>query len=638
MQSESSSSPPLPSRAQRWWIIGAFFALTFLVYGGSLTSAFVRWDDGLLIYENPAIRSITPHTLKTIFTTYDPELYIPLTFLSYQIDYLIGGTTATIYHIQNLLWHTLNALLVAWLLLVLTRRQWLALFGGLLFALHPLHTEAVVWASARKDVLSTFFFLSSLIAYLSYRTNQKRTTYVWSLIAFCFGMLAKVTVITLPAILFLFDIHERRQWNRRMLLEKLPYCALSILFGIIAWIGKTGVLASSSLSEKLLMAPKSAIFYLEKIFAPGGLSVLYPFVGEVTLARPDILVPFILFVALILIALISLRWTREIFFGIAFFLITVSPTLLNFAKGDFFYFASDRYAYVPSIGIFFLIVLAFGRFCHERTKPCITAACFLLIALGILASFQSRTWKDSEALFTQALRISPDAYVARVNLGNVQRYRGDEKGAIASYQTALAVIREKGRTGPGLNRAESKTLSNLASAQREQNDFAAAQSTYKEALRLNPQNVYALLGLGVVAGQQGNTVAAEQYYRQAILTAPDFAPAQLNLGALLVGLNRLEEGVTAYRAALDLNPFFPQAHYNLGVALMKLNRPEEAAAAYREAIRLQPRFTAARLNLGILLFNNEHLADEAAAQFEAILAYDPGNTQARSALAQIRGK
>ncbi|MDD5041643.1 MAG: tetratricopeptide repeat protein [Candidatus Peribacteraceae bacterium] len=637
MTEPPASSASLPSRALLPWIIGSFFLLTFLVYGSSLTNAFVRWDDGLLIYENPAIRSITPQSLKTIFTSYDPELYIPLTFFSYQLDFLLGGTNATIYHIQNLFWHTLNALLVAWLLLKLTRRGWLALFGGLLFALHPLHTEAVAWASARKDVLSTFFFLLSVIAYLQYRSDRRHSTYFGSLAAFLLGMLAKVTAITLPVILILIDIRERRRWDRTMLMEKLPFFALSIVFGIIAFVGKTGVLASSSLSEKLLMAPKSAVFYMEKLFVPVGLSVLYPFTGSVILSRLDILIPFLLFVVLIVIALISLKWTREIFFGVAFFLITVSPTLLNFAKGDSFYFASDRYAYVPSIGIFFLIVLAFERFCHERTKPCVIAASFLLAALGVLSTLQAKTWRNSETLFTQALKISPDAYVARVNLGNVQRYRGDEEQAITSYNSALATMRKFGRTGAGLNRAESKTLSNLASAQREQSDLTAAQSTYQEALRKNPQNVYALLGLGVIAGQQGNNVEAERLYRLAIMTAPDFAPAQLNLGALLVGLNRLEEGVTAYRAALDLNPFFPQAHYNLGVALMKLNRPEEAEAAYREAIRLQPKYTAARINLGILLFNIMKDPEGAQAQFEAILAYDPSNTQARSALQQILG-
>jgi tetratricopeptide (TPR) repeat protein len=631
-------SPPLPSRTLLWWIAGIFFLLTFMVYGGSMTNQFVRWDDGLLIYENPAIRSITPSTLKTIFTRYDPELYIPLTFFSYQIDYLIGGTNATVYHIQNLLWHTLNALLVAWLLLPLTRRRWLAFLGGLLFALHPLHTEAVVWASARKDVLSTFFFLISFIAYLSYRCDQKRSTYALSLLAFCCGLLAKVTVITLPVLLLLADFRERRRWDRTMLLEKLPYFALSILFGIIAWIGKTAVVDASTLTEKILMAPKSMVFYLEKLFVPAGLTVLYPFTGTITLSRPDLLIPLAILFALATGTLLTLRWTRNIFFGIGFFCMTVAPTLINFAKGDTFYFASDRYAYVPSIGIVFLVVLIFGWLCQRRVKACIAVACVLLATLGVLSALQARTWKDSEALFTQALKISPDAYVARVNLGNVERYRGNEQQAIAAYRTALDIMHEKGRTGPALDRSLSKTLSNLASAQREQGDFAAAQSSYQEALRLNPQNVYALLGLGTVAGQQGDAASAERYYRQAILSAPDFAPAQLNLGALLVGSGRLEEGVTAYRAALDLNPFFPQAHYNLGVALMKLNRPEEAEAAYREAVRLQPQFTAARLNLGILLFNYEHDAEGAAEQFEEILQLDPSNAQARMALQQIRGQ
>jgi len=620
----------------RWWIIGGFFVVTFLVYGASLTNAFVRFDDGLLIYENPAIRSITPRTLWTIFTSYDPELYIPLTFLSYQLDYLIGGTTPTIYHIQNLLWHTCNALLVAWLMLLLTRKSWIALFGGLLFAVHPLHTEAVAWASARKDVLSTFFFLASLIAYLTYRGGNRRA-YWWSLLTFLLGLLAKVTVLTLPVVLLLLDFVQNRPFTRRALAEKIPFFLLSALFAIIAWIGKTQVLGSSTLAEKLLMAPRGAMFYLEKIFAPVDLSVLYPFSGAVTLARPDIAVSLAIFVLLTLASLILIRWTRNIVFGIGFFFVTVSPTLLNFAKGDTFYFASDRYAYVPSIGIFFLFALGLARLCSEHLKrPCITAACLLLAGLAVVAALQAQTWKNTETLFRQALRVSPQSYVAHVNLGNVERYRGDAAKAITAYREALAILKREGRPGSALARSESKILSNLASAEREQGDLTTARSTFEEALRLNPGNVYALLGLGIVAGQQGNTAEAEQFYRKAILAAPDFAPAHLNLGALLVGMGRLEPGVAAYRTALDFNPFFPQAHFNLGVALTKLDRTEEAETAYREAVRLQPKFTAARLNLGILLYNKRSL-EEAAAEFEAILEYDPKNAQAQSALRQMRG-
>ncbi len=532
----------------------------------------------------------------------------------------------------------MNGLLVAWLLLKLTRRGWLALFGGLLFAVHPLHTEAVAWASARKDVLSTFFFLASLITYLSYREGHKRSTYVWSLLSFTLGLLSKVTVITLPVILLLFDVLERRPWNRRMLTDKLPYCALSLLFGIIAIAGKTGVLGSSSVSEKILMAPKGLIFSLEKIFAPVGLTVLYPFVGDVSLARADILVPLLLFCTLLLITLLSLRWTRNVFFGIAFFLITISPTLPNFAKGDYFYFASDRYAYVPSIGIIVLIVLAIGRLCRTGHALCTAALSVILVTLGILSALQSQTWKDSEALFTRALAISPHAFVAHVNLGNVQRNRSQAGEAMTSYRIALDLLRRYGRDGPGLKRSESRILSNLASAKREQGDLAGAKASYEEALGKNPKNVYAMLGLGVIAGQQKEYATAEELYRQAILSAPDFAPAQLNLGALLVGLGRLEEGVTAYRAALDINPFFPQTHYNLGIALTQLRRNEEAMDAYREAVRLQPHYTAARINLGILLFNAAQDRNGAREQFEAILQYDPTNAQARAALQQMRGQ
>jgi hypothetical protein len=151
---ETSQMPSLPSWKTVLIVIGAFFAATLLVYGHSIKGEFVRWDDGMLVYENPAIREISPRTLRHIFTTYDPELYIPLTFLSYQIDYQIGGIGATQYHLTNFLFHTFNAILVAWLVFLLSRKGWIGIVSGLLFALHPLHTEAIQWVSARKDLLA----------------------------------------------------------------------------------------------------------------------------------------------------------------------------------------------------------------------------------------------------------------------------------------------------------------------------------------------------------------------------------------------------------------------------------------------------------------------------------------------------
>jgi len=638
------------------WTIAGFAALALLVYGASLSNAFVRWDDGLLIYENPAIRGITPHTLKTIFTTYDPELYIPLTFFTYQIDYLISGAHPTIYHIQNLLWHIGNALLVAWLAFLLLRKilqpdyrnpdsfvlsplslVLCPLFCGLLFLVHPLHTEAVAWASARKDVVSTFFFLGSIIFYLRWRVGGKKGTYILSLIALILGLLAKVTVLTLPVVLLLIDFREGRRWSWNMLTEKIPYAALTVLFGIIAWIGKVGVLGSSTLQEKILMAPRSAVFYLEKIFLPIHLSVLYPFSGEVTLARLDILIPFLLFCALIVFALLSLKWTCEIFFAIAFFLVTVSPTLGNFAKGDFLYFASDRYAYIPSIGIIFLIGLIAALCAQQFPKRRKTFAIGGMIIIGLMAigAFrQSLLWRDSPSLFGNVLALYPESYVAENNLGNFWRTEGEETKALESYTHALQIMENEGRSGTALNHAQSKTLANIASLQRSQGNLTQAKATLSQAIALNPENPYALLSLGIIAQQEGRSSDAEDAFRKAIADAPTFAAARLNLGALLIAENRLDEGITAYREALAINPFFPQAQFNLAVALEKQNRMVEAEDAYQEAIAIESTYSAARINLALLLYN-DHRPQDAITQFQEILKYDPGNAQATSALKQM---
>lgn len=636
LEEESFSVPPLPPRRTLLWIAGGFLALLFAVYGGSLTNLFVRWDDGLLIYENPVIRSITPRSFWKIFTMYDPELYIPLTFFTYQVDYLIGGTVATMYHLQNLLWHSGNALLVSWLVWLLTRKGWAALLSGLLFAVHPLHTEAVVWASARKDVLSTFFFLASAIAYLTYRGNDRRGMYWLSLALFLLGLLAKVTVVTLPVVLLLFDFRERRRWSTRMIAEKLPFFALAALFAFIAWQGKAGVLASSTLVEKTLMAPVSTIFYLRKFFVPVGLSVLYPFFGTVTISRPEIAVPLILSVILLAAAFITLRWTREVLFGFAFFLLTLSPTLGNFAKGDFLYFASDRYAYAPSIGIIVLVVLALVCLCSGRRRPlCIGGILIVLCTLAVLANLQSSVWRDSESLFRNTLRWYPESHVALNNLANYRRLRGEHTDVVPMLTQALAISRKYTRAGSGGRSGESKILVNLASEYRDGGDLVLAEKTAREAMDADPGSYHAVLGYGVILYQQRRYDEAERAYRRAIMLGPLFATAHINLGALLVETNRIAEGIAEYRAALDLNPFYPQAHYNLGVILKKTGKTEEAEAAYREAVKIQPHFSAARLNLGILLYNDRKDVRGAIEQFEAILTYDPTHAQARRALQQI---
>lgn len=614
-------------RSTIWVLIGVFFFLGLLIYGASLGNGFVRWDDGLLIYENPAIAGFNFANLKTIFTTYDPELYIPLTLLSYQFDFLISGTNAAWYHLHSLVLHILNAILVVWFLKLLTKNTWVSVLTGLLFLVHPLNTEAVAWASGRKDLLSTLFFLLSTNFYL---LRKKK----WSLGCFVLALLAKVTVLTLPALLILIDYLQGRPINKKTLTEKLPYFALALIFAVIAYVGKTGVIDSSTTMEKLMIAPMSTAFYLQKMFVPTGLSVIYPLTESIDLLSARILIPLVICIALLILGLGNIRKRKALFFGLAYFAIALSPSLLNFSKGDFLYFASDRYAYIPMIGILYLVSSAAFFLWRKHWKVVSSAVLGILCVLSVLSVKQSLVWANSETLFTHTITYYPDAHTAHNNLGNMYRTRNEISRAIDSYNEALRLSEEYGRGDPALY-GMSKILSNLASAHRVQGEYAIALEALSRAYDLNPNNAHLFLQRGIVLGVQRKYTDAEMEYLYAIKLKPNFTTAKINLGSLYINLGRADEAVTLLEGAVSENPFYPQAFYNLAAAYKKVSRNREALEAYEKAVELQPAFVAARINLGILYADRKKI-DLAIEQFTEVLKYDPDNARARSALLQLR--
>lgn len=630
MVSNTDPTPTLPPLRTTLLVVLGFALAAFAMYGASLGNEFVRWDDGMLIYENPAVRTISPWSLKRIFTTYDPELYIPLTFLSYQIDYAIGGSGPFLFHLNNLLLHTGNALLVAWLAMLLTGRRMAGLLTGALFLVHPLHTEAVQWASARKDVLSTFFFLAAFIAYLRWVRNRERRTRAVSILCFVLALMAKVMAITLPAALLLADWQQGRSLrDKKVWLEKWPYALFAVIFGIIGFFGKQRLVESTALSTKLLMACKSAVFYLWQMVWPVNYSLLYPYNGEITLASPDFQLSIGVLVLLGILLLLSLRWTRVVAAGLLFYGITVAPTFLNFAKGGDLdiYFASDRYAYVPSIGIFLLAALAVARWADHvrvgamRWLPSAVCAC-ILVGLGWKAHAQSAVWKDTKSLFGHMISIYPQtSYVAHNNLGNAYRLEGDLARAEEEYRKALEIRRNP------------KTMANLGAVYRRRGQIDEALVLYREAIAEHPESPDAHFGVAIVYDQLGNVVAAEEAYRRAIALDPSKPAPYVNYGALLSNAGRHEEAILQYRLALGIDPDHTDALFNMGNALSSLGRNDEAIASYAHANTVQPSVSAL-LNLGILLHTQGRTAD-AIAQFRAVLQLDARNPAALSALRQL---
>jgi len=606
MAEGEDTSPSLPTGKLLLIISCSFLLLLLFIYGKSLNNEFVRWDDGLLIYENPIVREISPVTLKAAFTTYDPELYIPLTLVSYQMDYAIGGTHPFIYHFGNLILHTLNALLVTLFLYLLSRRFWVALFCGILFAVHPLHTEAVAWASARKDVLSSFFFLFSLVTYVIYAQRSSRRSYRLSLASFLLGLLAKVSIITLPLVLLLIDFLNERKFTKNTLKEKIPFFLLSIIFGIIALYGKWGIANELSLVPLALLATKSTVFYLQKLLLPLNLSVLYPFTGEITISSAAFFVPLLILLSLLL-CIFWLRksvYIREILFGVLFFLITLAPSFLNAAKDGDIYFASDRYAYIPSIGFLFLLILLALHWL-PRLWAFVSISVVALIFSG-MAFAQSAVWADSGALFANVIENYPNSHRAHNNLGNVYRREGDLPLAVTELEAALAI------------RALPRTHSNLGAVYRRQGKIREALAEYRAGIELDSEDPEPHFGLGIVYASQGDLSQALASYQRATDLDPFYAEAYTNIGALYAAQGKYADAVTQYQLSISSDPFFVQAYYNLAIAFSKLGQRENAIAAYESAIKLRPDFLAARINLGILYYETGRAA-ESRDQFLVIL-------------------
>ncbi|MSR87149.1 tetratricopeptide repeat protein [Candidatus Peribacteria bacterium] len=559
--------------------VALFAACALLTFGGILKNAFVTLDDNYLIYENPVITRITPGTIKHVFTTFDPELYDPLTFITYQIDYQIGGLNPAVYHAQNLAWHTINALLVAWVLWELFGNVAIAILLGLLYLAHPLNTEAVAWAAARKDVLSTFFFLSSLLAYIRYRATSVTRTYWVSVGLFFLGLLSKVSVVTLPIALLLIDWREGRRIDRDSMQEKVAYVIPAVVFGIIALFGKTNALAVTTLAQKILMAFMTTWFTFLSFLVPTKLSILYPFTGAVSLASPHILTAIVAVCILVTLALVSLRRTREIAFGLGFFLVTLAPVFVNFAKGNEIYMGSDRYGYIPMIGLLSIIAYVLVQ-TAQRGRTWMFAGNVVMGILAVVgavaASVQAATWRDSETLFSNVLVNYPNSLTARNNLGMAYLAQGKSDKALAEFNALL----EK-KEWP-------ITLVNRGLTKFRQGDNAGAIADYTRAMELDPMFYDSYYELGNIAYRSGNLTSAIDLYKKAHALKPQYTNALNNLGAAQIQMQQWNEAAQTFRDLIALNPLFVEAYYNLAVIDEQTGNKQEAIGMYTQALRLNP--------------------------------------------------
>lgn len=623
-------------------IFGATIVLVLLAFSRSLFQGFAPLDDDLLITRNLAVRGMTAGNLKTVFASYDPELYIPLTFMSYQINYMIAELSPWIYHLTNILLHAGNALLVMWTAFLLARMRGgaaflvPAIFAGMLFAVHPLNTEAVAWLAGRKDLLSTMFFLLSFVFYMRCRegSGDLRTvlSYLFSVFLFILALLSKVMTITLPAVLLLTDVlFERRKWSRKIMTDKIPYAIISVAFLLIAAAGKERIIAHHSWYETTLMAAKSTAFYLQKFMLPIHLGVFYPYRGNISILLPAFLIPTVIMIALIgFSAFCFVRGARWATFGIAFFLITLVPTFINFHKGGEMYFASDRYSYLPMIGLIILMAMTISFIGNRRAAMPRSfnpvwpwgAGIGIIVAITIMSYLQTRIWDSPETLFGNTLKLYPASVAARDALASMDRQRG-------KYERAIKILRDGLAYGDNL---QLRIGLGTVYAKVGRVDDAAVQ--FRQAHKIEPGNPEPFVALGVLDEYNEKIDDAMEKYRKAVDIDPSYVSARNKLGSLLLEAGKTAEAEEQFRAALKWNPNTEGVLYNLSLILDEQLQTGEALALLERAYALSPDDPRIMAALAEHIMKNE--PTRAAGLLERVLNMDPGNQDAKNMLKELQ--
>ena len=591
--SAAPASRPVPGLA----LLGVLL-LTFLVYLPSLRNGFTNWDDPAYVTENALLVHPNVHD---VLTTPVAGNYHPLTILSLALNYRLAGLQPSSYHWLNLLLHLANTALVFAFVWMLTRRRfWTAVATSLLFGIHPMHVESVAWIAERKDVLYTFFYLLGLIAYLRHLERRGWRWYAACLSAFVLSLASKPAAAVFPLTLLAVDWFVRRADRLRMLLEKLPFLALSAVAGWLTLRAQwtSGAIAPAgtwSPFEKLLFAAYGSVMYVLKLFVPVGLSAIYPYPETGRRIGPEFYAAFAAMLVAFPLMLYLCRRLRPVLFGWAFFFINLLLVLQFVTVGRAT--MADRYTYVPYIGL----LIALTWWLDERALPgrpgaiarwVIGAVLVVMLPLSLVQTWtRCGVWQSKRTLWADTIRKFPH----RVDMA--YNYVGQSLAAEGRLDEAIAHYREAIR----LRSDYSEACNNLGAALEAQGRLGEAEARYRQAIRLTERMVAVQDSLAGALAARGKVEEAAAHRREAARLRHDNGTPYFNAGAVLAAEGRIEESIPDFRAATRLAPDFTDAYDNLGVALMRTGRAAEAIPQFRRALELDPRNAAARSNLALAL-------------------------------------
>ena len=559
---------------------------------------FVSFDDGKYITDNLHVKAgLSLESIKWALTATYASNWHPLTWLSHMLDVQLFGMNPGRHHLVSLIFHVANSLLLFLVLKRMTGAFWQSFLVAALFALHPLNVESVAWISERKNLLSTFFWFLTMWSYSFYVEKPNAARYIPVFLCLLMGLAAKPMLVTLPFVLMLLDywpfgrLHFERSKNAtlqdqpgapiyHLLREKIPLFVLVIASCIVTFLAQHqgGAMVSVivlPLQVRIANALISYAAYIGKMLWPVDLAFFYPLPQKLPAWEPAGACLLLLIMTLLAVKLMR----RRPYFTVGWFwyLGTLVP-VIGFVQVGMQAMA-DRYAYVPTIGLFIIVAWSLYDIAIKWRirKIALAVAASLCSVLMVLTGLQARYWADSHTLYEHAVEVTKDNATAHYNLGTVFTQAGNTSEAIKHYSATIRIMPE-----------HAEAHNNLGNALTSANRMAEAIDHYKQALRINPDFAEAHNNMGIALEKTGRTAEAVDHYAAALQADPNYPEAHMNLAIALADQGKVDEAINHFQQALALQPEFSKAMFHLAKLYISRGEYQEAVSLYQKMITLLP--------------------------------------------------
>lgn len=587
-------------------ILAAILIATVVTYLPVFDAAkeFTNWDDPAYVTAQPLVRSMESENIKTMFKTESRVAanYHPLTMLTLAFDYQRGEGQMWAFMQTTLLLHLVNTVLVFVFVGLLFRRSLLLpVLCAAFFALHPMHVESIAWVAERKDVLYTTFYLASLIGYLQYLRGGSWAWLVAAFAAFVASCYAKPMAVTLPVILVLLDVFEKRTFSIRSAVEKMPFFVVSVIFGLLTLSVQSSTGAGLvdttyyTLFERILFALYGVVAYTIKLFVPINLSAFYPY--PATGGNPESVVyVYAGLASLIIGGIVWMYWKKRselsstLFFGMGFFLVTISIVLQLISVGGAV--IADRYTYVPYLGLFIIIGVLIERIAASVKAPYagLGIAAVASVVLSMTSMARIAVWQNSGVLWDDVIKQYGSRSISHA-YNNRAVYNMNKKNFVQAERDYAYL--------ESIGTSKSYTFKGYGALLQMMKRPAEAIPRFTKALQLGGDDIQVIRARAACYAQleRHDSAIAD------LSRARSLAPSDLDIAMLLLdeclNANRFQDVLTYGASVAAIATKNPQYFIQMGVANGQLGNHAAAYKAFARALELDPKNVQAKANMEI---------------------------------------